>query len=228
METDLQITEIFVSASGTGSEFQNIVEIATKRKIRLVKVSKFDLEKMAPDANHQGVVAFYTVAGRIDLESILSKTRDDEYRLFLVLDGIEDPGNFGAIVRSAEVLGATAIIYRKRRAVGVTPLAVKASAGAMLRFPIIEVGNLDQAVQKLKKNAFWIFALDMGGEKSIWEVDFPKNTCIILGNEGKGVSKLLLKRSDEILSVPQIGKISSLNVSVTAGIVLAECLRRRE
>lgn len=143
-----------------------------------------------------------------------------------MLDGVEDPHNLGAVIRSAEVFGAAGVVIPGRRAAGLTPAVVKSSAGAALRTPPVEVSNLHQAIHLLKKSNVWVYGLDPAGTKVIWESDLTGSIAFVLGSEGGGLSRLTKDLCDDLIAIPRYGQVGSLNVSNTAAIVLAE-LRRQ-
>jgi 23S rRNA (guanosine2251-2'-O)-methyltransferase len=148
--------------------------------------------------------------------------------LYLLLDGIEDPHNMGAILRTAEATGVHGVIIRERRAVGITPAVVRASAGAVEYIHIARVANISQAVVTLKKKGVWVIGIDMDGQADYRELDFTLPTAIVIGGEGQGLSELVRKRCDWVASIPMKGKITSLNASVAAAVVMYEALRQRD
>lgn len=160
-----------------------------------------------------------------DLLSIPLERR--EPALYLVLDGIEDPHNLGAILRTAEATGVHGVVIREKRAVGLTPAVVKASAGAVEYVPVAMVTNISQAILTLKKNNVWVTGIDVSGEQDYSRVDFSLPAAIVIGGEGKGLSDLAGKRCDSIASIPMKGKVTSLNASVAAAVVMYEALRQR-
>ncbi len=226
LDTDLEVFEIFIQTSGRGEVVDELRDAALRKGIRIVTASRLEIERLAPGMNHQGVVAFYKPPKVLNLEELLQEIDDEETSPLLMLDGVEDPRNLGAIIRSAEVFGAGGVIIRRHRSASVTPAAVKTSSGAALRLPIVEVANLDQAIRSLKEYNYWIYGLVSDGKVSIWDADLSSKSVFVLGSEGAGLSKLLCKRSDELLYIPQRGKIGSLNVSVAASVVMAEWMRQ--
>lgn len=172
---------------------------------------------------HQGVLAFGAARAYETLESVIG-----DARLLLVLDGIEDPHNLGAIIRTANAAGADAVLLPDRRAAGLTETVAKASAGAIEYVPVVRIGNVNQTLEKLKKAGFWIYGLDERGTSRYDETDFAVPSVIVLGGEGKGLHQHVKENCDMLLRIPMAGEIASLNVSVAAGIVLFEWRRRRE
>lgn len=211
--------------AGEGSNYERIRSEAESRGISVRFVDRFEFDRLFPNSTHQGVAVSYKPRQSDSLESILSRPGGGK-GLLVALDGIEDPQNAGAIIRSAEVFGAAGVIIPERRAVGMTPGAVKASAGAALRLPVITVGNLAQSLRTLKKAGYWVVGLDMKGSVSLFEAKFSSPICLVMGGEGEGMARLTRDLCDLIVRIPQVGKIGSLNVSASAAITLAELLRR--
>ncbi|MEN3008694.1 23S rRNA (guanosine(2251)-2'-O)-methyltransferase RlmB [Pseudothermotoga sp.] len=179
--------------------------------------SEEKLIKLCGEEKNQGIV--------IDLEFRYADETELEGDLLVVLDHITDPHNFGAIARTAVGAGAKAIVIPKDRSVKVTPAVVKVSAGTVLRIPVIIVTNLARTIEKLKQEGFWVYGADMSG-KSVYEEDFQSPVVVVFGNEGEGLSRLIREKCDELIAVPMYSDIDSLNVSVSAGIVLFEIARK--
>jgi 23S rRNA (guanosine2251-2'-O)-methyltransferase len=186
------------------------------------------LDRMTGGARHQGVVARYNAPSAL-AESALSGLAEKAGReaLFLVLDGVTDPHNFGACLRSAEAAGAAAVIVPKDRAVGVTPTVRRASAGAADRVPIVSATNLARALKALKDAGVWMVGLAGDAVQSVYEVDLDGPIAFVLGSEGEGMRRLTREHCDFIAKIPMRGEVESLNVSVSTGIVLFEALRQR-
>jgi len=216
------------NAQNQGSIVQ-IVEAARDRRTPVEYVERQVIERQSTSGAAQGVVAFAAAKEYIDLDDlfVISQQKSDP-PLYLILDGVEDPHNLGAILRTAEATGVHGVVIRERRAVGLTPAAVKASAGAAEYMPIARVTNISQSIVALKKNNVWVVGIDMGGKWDYGEVDYKLPTAIVIGGEGKGLSELVSKRCDYLASIPMKGKISSLNASVAAAVVMYEALRQRK
>lgn len=227
LNSELEVLELFFLSSGTGKEFFELIRIAEERKIRAVRVSRQELDRIAGADKHQGVIAFYTAPPTMDLEDLLDRRGGDESGPIIILDGVEDPHNLGAIIRSAEVFGALGVVIRQRRAAGLNPVVVKASAGGALRLPIVVAVNIERTIRTLQQEGYWVYGLDMGGSKTIWETNLSGNIALVLGSEGHGLGQLVRERCDDLISILQTGTVSSLNVSVSAGIVLAEWMRQQ-
>lgn len=198
-----------------------ILSVLQKRNICIFYKSKKELDELAK-GNHQGIILDVPDFTYSTLEELTHKDS-----LLVMLDHIEDPHNLGAIIRTCEAAGVEAIIIPKDRGVLVTPTVIKVSAGTTENIKIICVTNLSQTIQRLKKKGYWFIGTDMTGEV-YHEIDYNGNTCIIIGNEGKGMSPLLKKNCDFIAKIPMMGKVNSLNASVAAGIIIFEAVKCRK
>jgi 23S rRNA (guanosine2251-2'-O)-methyltransferase len=210
-----------------GAIFQ-ILEMARAKGIQVEFTDRQSMERQSAGASSQGVIAFAAAKEYVGLDDLLaiSKTKG-EAPLYLILDGIEDPHNLGALIRTSEATGMHGVVIRERRAVGLTPAVVKASAGAVEYVPLARVTNIAQTITLLKKSNVWVVGVDMAGNVPYTKVDYRSPTAIVIGGEGKGLSELVGKRCDYLASIPMKGKISSLNASVAAAVVMYEALRQR-
>jgi len=209
-----------------GAERRFAAEIESIRACggQIVSAEEERLKRMAgAGAHHQGVVAIIRDYEYTAFETILSEHPDP----ILVVDGVTDPRNLGAILRSAECAGAGAVVIARDRTVGLTPAAIKASAGAWVHLRIARCGNVAQALEALKSAGYWIVALAPGGELSLYELDTTRRLAFVVGSEGKGVRQVVRRNSDFVVSIPMRGKVESLNVSVAAAVVLFEVARKR-
>lgn len=200
---------------------QEIVDLARAANIPVRFERREQLDRMARGSAHQGVVA---VGGDFAYRTLDELAGDA--RLVVVLDGVEDPHNLGAIVRTAHCAGASAVIVPERRSAGVTDTVTKAAAGALEHLPIVRVVNLNRALEDLKRRGFWIYGLDERGSGSYDRIDYGTPTAFVLGGEGAGLHELVRKHCDALVRIPMAGKISSLNVSVATGVVLFDWVRR--
>lgn len=200
---------------------QEIIDLARERSITLRFEPREALDRVSNGAAHQGVVAVGAAYSYADLDQVLPNAR-----LLIVLDGVEDPHNLGAVIRTAHAVGAGAVIVPERRAVGLTETVAKAAAGALEHLPVVRVGNLNQALEDLKKRGFWIYGLDERGAQLYTEVDYVPPTVFVMGGEGRGLHELVKKHCDALVRIPMAGAIASLNVSVAMGVVLFEWRRR--
>src|SRR6201997_629419 len=205
---------------------QRLIEDCRKLGIPVHFLQRTELDRMAGNAAHQGVVAVTSAKQYSDLDDIVGAKRG-QYSLVVVLDGVEDPHNLGAILRTANAAGADGVVIPERRAAGVTGTVTKASAGASEHLPIAKVTNIARTVEELKERNIWVVGLDERGTQTYDALDYNMDCAVVLGAEGKGVHDLVRKKCDFLVSIPMLGKVSSLNVSVAAGVVLYEVVRQR-
>jgi 23S rRNA (guanosine2251-2'-O)-methyltransferase len=184
------------------------------------------LTRLAKSAGHQGVVAVTAEKQYVDISDLLARKRG-KHSFLLVLDGVEDPHNLGAIIRTAEGAGADGIVIPERRAVGVTATVVKASAGGSEYLPIARVTNVSRTIEELKSENIWTVGLDERGDKLYDQIDYHMDCALVLGAEGHGLHEQIRKKCDFLVSIPMLGKVPSLNVSVAAAIVMYEVARQR-
>lgn len=214
-----------ILVSQKGPRVKDILELAKKAGVPVREAKKEELDRLSGD--HRGVVFQAEGADedgvKVSLDEWLASF-DKERALVLVLDHIQDPHNFGAILRSADQFGAELVIVPSRRAVKDTETVARSSAGASAWVPVAEIANLARAVDMLKEKGFWVWACDMGGEP-VWDADLSGRTAIVLGSEGPGVSRILKEAADGSVSIPSKGKVDSLNVSVAAGVFMYEWSR---
>lgn len=209
-----------------GGNLKRIVAMAKEKGVPVKDVAREKLDSLSPGLNHQGVIAFAAACNYATVEDIFARAGSEP--LFVVIaDGIEDPHNLGAIIRSADAAGAHGVIVPKRHGAGLTAAVMKASAGAAEHLPVARVSNLAATVEELKKKNVWIYAADMDGE-SWCTVDYSGAVALVIGSEGSGVSRLLKERSDVVVSLPMCGQVNSLNASVATGILLYEITRQRK
>lgn len=201
---------------------QKVLSLIKDNKLPVSTVSPNEMEKMSSGGVHQGIAAELKPYQTVSLEEIICKAKKKEKKIIVMLDGIEDPHNLGAILRSADVFEASGIILPKHNSVSLNATVAKTSAGAINYVPVAVVNNLNQAIQSLKEAGYWIVSTDGSAtiDYSSLKYDFP--VVVVIGSEGKGVSSLVLKNSDYIVKIPQFGHVNSLNASVAAGILLAE------
>jgi 23S rRNA (guanosine2251-2'-O)-methyltransferase len=205
---------------------QRVIDECRKNGVAVRFLGRPELDRMAGNNAHQGVVAVTSGKQYNDLDDVIAAKRG-QYSLLVVLDGIEDPHNLGAILRTADAAGADGVVIPERRAVGVTPTVTKASAGASEHLPIAKVTNIARTVEELKDRNLWIVGLDERGTQTYDSLDYNMDCAIVLGAEGKGIHDLVRKKCDFLVSIPMLGKVPSLNVSVAAAVVLYEIVRQR-
>lgn len=206
---------------------QKIVDIAKDTGIPVKFVDKEKLDKATFHNKHQGVVAYMAAHNYVELEALFDHaTSKGEAPFFVLLDGIEDPHNLGAIIRTANVVGAHGIIIPKNRAVSLTSTVAKTSAGAVEYTPVCKVTNMARTIEELQAKNVWITGADMDGS-SMYDVDLKGAIGLVIGSEGKGLSRLVKEKCDHVASIPMKGEINSLNASVAAGVLMYEALRQR-
>ena len=200
---------------------QKILNLIKENHLNMVSISPNEMDKMC-NGVHQGVAAELKPYQTVSLEEIILKAKKKDKKIIVMLDGIEDPHNLGAILRSADVFEASGIILPKHNSVSLNATVAKTSAGAINYVPVTVVNNLNQAISKLKEEGYWVVATDGSAEISYSSIIYDFPVVVVIGSEGKGVSPLVLKNSDYIVKIPQFGHVNSLNASVAAGILLAE------
>jgi len=205
-----------------------ILHLARQQGIPVEYVARQALDRLSTTTTHQGVIAFAAVKEYIDLDELLVISKQkNEPSLYVILDGIEDPQNLGAIIRTAEAVGVHGVVIRERRAVGLTAVVAKAAAGALEYVSVARVSNISQAIETLKKNNVWVVGIDPAGKAEYDKIDYRLPVAIVIGGEGRGVSDLVKKRCDSLASIPMRGKITSLNAAVAAALVMYEAFRQR-
>ena len=200
---------------------QKVLNLIKENKLNMVAISPSEMDKMC-NGVHQGIAAELKPYQTVSLEEIIIKAKKKEKKIIVMLDGIEDPHNLGAIMRSADVFEASGIILPKHNSVTLNATVAKTSAGAINYVPVAVVNNLNQAIKELKEEGFWIVSTDGSATISYSSIKYDFPVVVVIGSEGKGVSSLVLKNSDYIVKIPQFGHVNSLNASVAAGILLAE------
>jgi 23S rRNA (guanosine2251-2'-O)-methyltransferase len=215
------LDRILVAQGAGGPRLQEIIDLARRAGVPVRFEPRASLDRLAGSSAHQGVVAMGAASKYADLDAAAAA------QLVVVLDGVEDPHNLGAIIRTAHAAGAGAIIIPERRAASVTDVVAKAAAGALEYLPIVRVTNINRALEDLKKKQYWIYGLDERATERYDQAEYSAPTALVLGGEGKGLHELVRKHCDVLVRIPMAGKISSLNVSVAAGVVLFEWKRRQ-
>lgn len=221
------IDKLFVLEGNHDGPIQTIIREARKKDTIINFVNKDRLDQMSETGKHQGVIAYAAAYDYAEVEEILKIAEEKQEPPFLfILDNIEDPHNLGAIIRTANVVGAHGVIIPKRRAVGLTATVAKASAGAINYTPVAKVTNITKTINELKDKGIWFVCADMGGE-SMHKLNLTGPIGLVIGNEGSGVSQLVKENCDFIASIPVNGEIDSLNASVATGVLAYEILRQR-
>lgn len=205
----------------------NLVSLAKEKNVIIQKVPKKKLDEMKVD-NHQGIIAQVAAYQYSTLEELFRRAKDrNEMPFFLILDEIEDPHNLGSIMRTADCVGVHGIIIPKHRAVGLTHTVAKSSTGAIEHIPVVRVTNLAQTIEALKKEGLWIMAADLQKSRDYRELEADFPLALVIGSEGKGVSRIVSKNCDFIYRLPMVGHVTSLNASVAASLFLYEIYRKR-
>lgn len=216
--------KLFIQDSLKGEKVQQLKDLATAQHLPIKWVPKAKLDSLSNQAVHQGVVLTITPYEYLSLAQLLDQTKENPF--FLILDSLEDPHNFGSILRTADATGVDGVIIPKHRAVGITPIVVKTSTGAVEHVPIARVTNLQQTISQLKEQGFWIFGTDMQGV-NYREWNASGSVALIIGNEGKGMATGLKKEVDQMLTIPMTGHVQSLNASVAASLLMYEAFFKR-
>jgi 23S rRNA (guanosine2251-2'-O)-methyltransferase len=205
-----------------------ILHLAQAKGVPVERVPRHSIDKQSVTTANQGVIAYAAVKGYVSLNDLLAISAEkNELPLYVILDGIEDPQNLGSILRTAYASGVHGVIIRERRAAGLTATVAKASAGAVWYMPIASVSSIAGAIETLKKNSLWVIGIDRSGRANYTQMDFKSPAAIVIGSEGKGLSQLVRKRCDFLAHIPMLGRITSLNASVAAALVMYEVFRQR-
>jgi 23S rRNA (guanosine2251-2'-O)-methyltransferase len=220
LKTGRPLDRLLVAQGAGGPRLQEIIDLARRASVQVRFEPRAALDRLAGSSAHQGVVALGAAKPYADLDQAARS------ELVVVLDGVEDPHNLGAIIRTAHAAGAGSIVVPERRAAGVTDVVAKAAAGALEHLPVARVTNVNRALEDLKKRGFWIYGLDQRGTETYDQVKFATPTALVFGGEGSGLHELVRRHCDVLVRIPMAGAISSLNVSVAAGVVLFEWKRR--
>lgn len=228
LESNRDINKIYVSRGEKHGSINKILAIAKEKRIVTVEVDKSKLDAMSQTENHQGVIAIVPPFEYCEVDDILESAKQkNEQEFILILDGIEDPHNLGSIIRTAETAGVHGIIIPKRRAASVNSTVNKVSAGAVEHMKIARVNNINETIKYLKENGIWICGTDMDTNTEYYKQDLTGPIAIVIGSEGFGMSRLVKENCDFLVKIPMKGKITSLNASVSAGIVIYEALKQR-
>lgn len=229
LEAGRPLDRIVIAKGRQDTRVEEIAQLARRSGVSLRFEDRNQLDRLASAKDHQGVVAITASRPAATLEDILTEANraPGQKGLVVLLDGVEDPHNLGAIIRTALAAGAHGVVIPERRAAGLTDTVARSSAGALAHLPVAKVTNLPRAMEELKEAGYWLVGLDERAEKNYTEVDYTSPTGIVMGSEGQGLHDLTRKRCDFLVSLPTTGPVKSLNVSVAAGVVLFEALRQR-
>jgi 23S rRNA (guanosine2251-2'-O)-methyltransferase len=222
------INKLYILKGERQGSINEIIKIAKRNKNVIVEVDKNKLDSLSETKHHQGVIAFVSPVEYKELDDIFALAKEKNEDPFIIIaDEIEDPHNLGALIRSAEGAGCHGIIIPKRRAVGVTEIVVKTSVGATQYVPVVRVNNINETIRELKDRGVWIVGTDGNADKLYYEQDLTGPIAIIIGSEGRGMNSLTMKNCDYLVKIPMMGKITSLNASVSGGIIMFEALKQR-
>lgn len=221
------LDRIVIARGRHGERVEALVQLARSKSVPIRFVDRLQIDRLVGAREHQGIAALAAAKPALELEDLLA-AETPQRGLLVLLDGVEDPHNLGAIVRTALAAGANGVVIPERRAVGLTDTVERASAGALAHLPVARVKNLVRAMEEMKEAGYWLIGLDERAEKKYTEADFSGQVGVVLGSEGEGLHELTRKRCDFLVSIPTAGPVRSLNVSVAVGIVLFEVVRQRE
>jgi len=228
LQSGAPVRKIYLAHGSRGPELMELIHLAEEQRIPMQTVPRQELDRLAETDKHQGILAVMPGVNYVPWESLLDRAREKKEKpALLLLDGVEDPRNLGAILRVAEGAGMHGIVITKRRCADVTAAAVKTSAGAAFHIPIAQETNLNAVIEHLKGENVWIAGCDMAGEKPIFAMDTNLPLALVLGGEGPGLHRLVREKCDFLFHIPMRGKVESLNVSTAAAIVCYEIVRQR-
>ena len=227
LQTPDRVNRVFIQEGTSGRDAAKVIELAREKGIQVQTVPKTKIEDLVGNAVHQGLVASIAAYEYGDLEDVFKKAEEKgEDPFIVILDGVEDPHNLGSILRTADATGVHGIIIPKRRSASLTATVAKASTGAIEHVPVVRVTNLTQTIEQLKARGIWVFGTDMNGtDYRKWNTSGP--LAIVMGNEGKGVSRIVKESVDEMVTIPMVGHVQSLNASVASALMMYEVFRNR-
>ena len=227
LQTPDRVNRVFIQEGTSGRDAAKVIELAREKGIQVQTVPKTKIEDLVGNAVHQGLVASIAAYEYADLEDVFKKAEEKgEDPFIVILDGVEDPHNLGSILRTADATGVHGIIIPKRRSASLTATVAKASTGAIEHVPVVRVTNLTQTIEQLKARGVWVFGTDMNGtDYRKWNTRGP--LAIVMGNEGKGVSRIVKESVDEMVTIPMVGHVQSLNASVASALMMYEVFRNR-
>ncbi len=229
LKSGRDVDKILIAKGNKEGSIHKIIAMAKERKIPVQEVDRRKLDQMAESDNHQGVMAYVAAYEYGDLDAILdSAEQNGEAPYVIICDEINDPHNLGSILRTANATGAHAVVIPKRRSVGLTAVVAKTSAGAVEYTPVCKVTNLVQTMKALKERGIWIVGADMDGERFHYEQDMKGKLAIVVGSEGKGMSRLVKETCDFLVRIPMLGEVTSLNASVAASVLMYEAVRQNQ
>ena len=220
------IQRILVSEDKVKTGLSDIVGLAKSKGVEIRPTPIKQMNRYETDVPHQGVIAFVNAVEFKELGEVLQES-NQETPLLILTDGVEDPHNMGAIIRTAECVGATAVLIPKRHNAPINATVAKTSAGAVEQIPLVQVGNVAQTIKQLQKQGFWVLGAHTEGDRTLYEADLTIPTVLVIGNEGKGISRVVKEACDFLVTIPMYGNLNSLNASVAAAILMYEAVRQR-
>jgi 23S rRNA (guanosine2251-2'-O)-methyltransferase len=217
-----------VSSRNPSPSLQSIIDLTREKKVPLAFTDREALDRMVKGGLHQNIIGIVEQTSYADLEEVLARPKQEGTKtLLLILDGIQDPQNLGALIRTSLGCGAHGMIIPKDRAVGITPVVIKASAGASAHLPVARVVNIATTIDRLKKEGIWVYGASGEAKDRLYDLDLNIDLAIVIGAEGKGIRPLVRKKCDRLFSIPMKGPVSSFNASVSGGMILYEVMRQR-
>jgi 23S rRNA (guanosine2251-2'-O)-methyltransferase len=227
LKSEREINKIWIAEGSQKGQMQQVIHLAKEARVLVQFVPKQKIDQMTKEV-HQGVVAQVAAYEYADLDDLFQNAQEkNETPFFLILDELEDPHNLGSILRTADAAGVHGIIIPKRRAVGLTATVAKASTGAIEHVPVVRVTNLARTIAELKERGIWIFGTDAKGSEDYRKMDAAMPLAIVIGSEGKGISRLIRDNCDFLIHLPMVGHVTSLNASVAASLLIYEVYRKR-
>lgn len=228
LKSDRTVEYILIAKGDMVGSISVVLALAKEKGIVTKEVDRRKLDEMSQTSSHQGVIAVVTPYKYFEINDIFKYAEEKGEKPFIIiLDEIQDPHNFGSIIRTAEVCGAHGIIIPKRKNVGATPIVYKTSAGAIEYVKIAKVTNINVAIEEIKKRGVWVYGADMEAQDYIFNTDLTGAVALVIGSEGKGIAKLTKEKCDVLVKIPMIGKITSLNASVAGGIIMYEIMKQK-
>lgn len=224
LKSDREISKLLVLDGSREGSIKKIISMASEKNIMISYVGKNKINSIAESDNHQGVIAYVSDQEYYELNEVVDVEATNN--LVIICDEITDPHNLGAIIRTADAAGATGVVIPKRRSVHVTPVVAKTAAGATEYVKIARVTNLNRAIDELKELGYWIVGADMDGDRQYFEADLKGKIGLVIGGEGKGVSRMVKERCDFVVKIPMLGQVTSLNASAAASILMYEVVRQ--
>ncbi|WP_147804615.1 23S rRNA (guanosine(2251)-2'-O)-methyltransferase RlmB [Alkalicoccus halolimnae] len=228
LKGDRTVHKVLIQEGAAKGPASQVIKLCREKKVQVQDVPKQKLDQITEGASHQGVLAYIAAFEYSELDDLFAKAdKKGEAPFFLLLDELEDPHNLGSILRTADASGAHGVIIPKRRSVSLTSTVAKASAGAIEYVPVARVTNIAKTMEELKKRGLWFVGTDAEGDQDYREVDFDMATGLVIGSEGKGLSRLVREKCDFLVRIPLLGRVTSLNASVAASLLMYEVYRRR-